>query len=334
MIGFQLSRASYENLKAHAVAQGPELCCGFVVSDRGTERVVRISNAATALHTRDPKNFPHDGKQGWVMDERELLEVHRAVDSGQFEMRAIYYSHIGAPAVMSQFTRARAVMWNEPIYPEVTYIILSVYGKAVPEVAGFLWDESAQDFLPTPILTPQGIHRIEVVPASSAILEMLRADLGALSRLSKNDFETFVCDRLEAMKFTVQRVGSVNEPDGGVDIVAAPKDVPFPYLLAVQAKHPDRATTKIGPGPVKDLQSVVSHGPFQAGLLVASTTYSLDARWFAEHQAHMVRLRGLSDLKRWVWDDFVSEHEWRELPSELTLRPGKVIRVPGHPRWR
>lgn len=38
----------------------------------------------------------------------------------------------------------------------------------------------------------------------------------------------------------------------------------------------------------------------QIGMVVTNTSFTADARWFADHQPAIIRLRDMSDLKRWI----------------------------------
>lgn len=181
--------------------------------------------------------------------------------------------------------------------------------------------------------TEEGVEssgsRIYLVDVFPHILDMLRKDYSYIHQLNPDQFELLICDRLSNMGFEVERVGSIYSPDGGVDIVAWPsKPTPFPYLLATQVKHHKRPTKKTGPSAVKDLQAVVANQPFQAGLLVTNTGFTPNARWFATNRSHIIRLRDMHDLKRWVSDNFTDEAEWREIPSEIELSPGITLKLP------
>jgi hypothetical protein len=171
---------------------------------------------------------------------------------------------------------------------------------------------------------------VQIVSATAQILELLRRNYASVHQLSPENFELLICDRLSAMGFNVQRVGSANTPDGGVDIVAWPhKPSPFPFLLAAQVKHHMRPTKKTGPDAVKDLQAVLSaQRHFQAGLLVTSTTFTPNARWFAANHPHIIRLRDMEDLQRWICNNFTDNAEWREMPSTIQLAPGVTIKIP------
>ena len=83
----------------------------------------RIRNVATERHRRIPQNFPRDGRDGYIMDEKELLQFHRDMDEQSFELRCIYHSHPNGKAYFSKEDEARAKMWDEPIYPEALYIV-------------------------------------------------------------------------------------------------------------------------------------------------------------------------------------------------------------------
>jgi len=172
--------------------------------------------------------------------------------------------------------------------------------------------------------------QVEVVRAITPMVSLLREDLDHIYQLSPEEFEVLICDRLDRMDFAVTRIGSVYVPDGGVDIIACPKrPAPFPYLLAVQAKHRQEKRRRVGPGAVRDLKAVVAAHSFNAGVLVTNTTFTPDAVWVAQQLPTLVRLRDIEDLRRWIYDNFVSEHEWREIPESIVLRPNLVVKIRG-----
>lgn len=162
-------------------------------------------------------------------------------------------------------------------------------------------------------------------------LQWLLDDPERLKALSPDKFQRLIADRLEGMGFGVQLVGNVYAKDGGVDIIAspAPRVMPFPFLLAVQAKH-HHTDNKTPVGDVRDLHGVVtaSNSFFRVGMAVTNTSFTADAKWFAENNKAFLRLRSLEDLLRWLKNDFVNEHEWREMPDEIELAPGIKIAIP------
>ncbi len=139
--------------------------------------------------------------------------------------------------------------------------------------------------------------------------------------------ESRLCSILDAMGYGSHRVGEINRKDGGVDIIAWPKDSAIPHLVAVQVKHHRSPSTKTGPGPVRELLGVVQSRQFNVGLLVTNTTFTPDAIWLAEQHKVLIRLKDINDLKRWIAGNFLDEERFREFPTEITLCPGVTIPI-------
>jgi hypothetical protein len=171
--------------------------------------------------------------------------------------------------------------------------------------------------------------QVEVVDFSPQLLATLQSDPTKLYRLSPDQLEMFVCDRLTAMGLRVRRIGAVNSPDGGLDLIAVPKeDVPVPYLIGVQVKHHENSSTKVGPAEVRELHGVLLGRHVQIGMLVTNTSFTPTALWEATHGNQIIRLRDFSDLQRWLLDNFVDGTEWREIPQYIEFAPGKRILIP------
>lgn len=171
--------------------------------------------------------------------------------------------------------------------------------------------------------------QVQIVDSSYEILELVREDFSNIYKLSPESFELFICDRLAHMKLVVKQVKSTYAPDGGIDIVAWPtEEISFPFLLAVQVKHHKYPSRKTGSEAVRDFKGALASHPFQAGLLVTNTAFTPDARWFASNMPNIIRLRDFKDLKRWIWDNFTDWEEWREIPTEIELAPGIIVKIP------
>lgn len=169
---------------------------------------------------------------------------------------------------------------------------------------------------------------VTLSPFSEGVLAWLLEDLERLKALPPDKFQFFIADRFERFGLQAQMVGDVYRKDGGVDIIAYPKVPTIPFLLAVQAKH-HRTSRKTAVGDVRDFHGVLSSAasPFHLGMIVTNTTFTPDAEWFANNNKTLLRLRDLKDLQRWLREDFVNEHEWRELPKQIELAPGIIIPV-------
>jgi Restriction endonuclease len=170
--------------------------------------------------------------------------------------------------------------------------------------------------------------RIELLGIGDCLSLHLASNPSLVHRLSPEQFEEFICERLDAMGLEPQRAGTTFRPDGGIDVVFWPrKPSPFPFLGAAQIKHHRNPATVEGPASVRELVGSISGQPFTAGIVVTNTTFSPSAEWFARQHRGFVRLRGFQDIQRWLANNFGADEEWRELPSTIELAPGVTVKV-------
>lgn len=177
--------------------------------------------------------------------------------------------------------------------------------------------------------TVEGLLRVVTIPASVEVLGVLRGNPQLLYDLRPEDLEVLVCDRFQKMGFLCSRLGRTLKADGGVDIIACPREsTPFPFLLAVQVKSHRDARHKTTVAAVRDFYGAIKSQPFRGGVLVTNTTFTMDAHWFAKRQDYFVQLRDFHHLVRWIRDEFAAQEFWHEIPAVLELRPGLSISIP------
>lgn len=169
--------------------------------------------------------------------------------------------------------------------------------------------------------------RVELIDVTQLLLERLRLDPHEIYRITDEQLEEVVCQRLSAMKLEARRTGRSNRKDGGIDIVFW-SEGPFPILGAAQVKHHRDPRTRNGPDVIRDFRGVLATHPFQFGVVVTNTTFTPDARWFAYQQQGLIRLRDVEDLRRWINDEFATSELWRTVPSRIELCPGVEIEIP------
>lgn len=157
----------------------------------------------------------------------------------------------------------------------------------------------------------------------------LSKDLNRLKIITPADFQYLIAERLEGFDLEVKLVGDLNSKDGGIDIVAYPKQGTMPFLMAVQVKH-HRLDRRSPVSEVRDFHGAISSGnsPFQLGMFVTNTGFTPDAIWFGKQNSNLLKLRGNEDLRRWLQDDFDNKAEWREIPEKIILAPGVEIEIP------
>ena len=151
--------------------------------------------------------------------------------------------------------------------------------------------------------------------------------------MSAEQFQHLIANRLNDFGLEVTFVGNINRKDGGIDLVAIPRQG-VPFLLAVQVKH-HRTARHTSVSDVRDFNGVISakNSTFNVGMIVTNTAFTPDARWFAERNKQLLRLRDGRDLCRWLRSDFTNEAEYREIPEEITVAPGVTIAVPKQELW-
>jgi [CysO sulfur-carrier protein]-S-L-cysteine hydrolase len=110
----RMTRAQWDEIVAHAAAEAPKECCGYLRASEGTvDRVTRAENVR-----RSPYGYEFDGPS--------LLKVNELDDEG-WEV-GIYHSHPRSPAEPSQTDI------NLAHYPHWTYLIVSLQDPDGPAV--------------------------------------------------------------------------------------------------------------------------------------------------------------------------------------------------------
>jgi len=126
-------------LYEHARESAPEECCGLVVSERGHRygRAVRCRNLMTQRHDEDPVTYPRDATAAYYMSESDVLAVSREVERSGGAVTAVYHSHVGAGAYLSELDLAYARHALFP-FPHADQIVLSVLEHRVREMKIYL----------------------------------------------------------------------------------------------------------------------------------------------------------------------------------------------------
>lgn len=142
-----ITKASLDAIKAHALETYPNECCGIIVDRNGRQEVVRVTNLQDELHAKDPAQFPRTAKTAYTMG-AEAAPVLLAAERGELRLHAFYHSHPEHDAYFSEEDRKQAFGgWDEPNYPDAGQIVISVYGREVKDLAAFVWDAPARDFV-------------------------------------------------------------------------------------------------------------------------------------------------------------------------------------------
>ena len=114
--------------------------CGFVVRRGSALEVVPVPNVADRYHAADPERFPRTSRDGYLMDPKAQLRLHRELEGGGGEIVAVWHSHVETGAYFSEKDRADAVVDGVQAVPGAEYLVLGLRGGRVTEARRFRWD--------------------------------------------------------------------------------------------------------------------------------------------------------------------------------------------------
>jgi proteasome lid subunit RPN8/RPN11 len=122
----------------HALETLPEECCGLLVGNslERYRRIVRCRNDMTALHHLDPTVYPRDGRAAFYMNEHDYMKAWSAAQEAGESVTAVYHSHVGAGAYLSEMDLAYAENPFFP-FPHADQIVLPVFDRTVHDIGVF-----------------------------------------------------------------------------------------------------------------------------------------------------------------------------------------------------
>jgi proteasome lid subunit RPN8/RPN11 len=120
-------------IRAHAAADYPNECCGFLVG-RADGETVKVVSTVPAANTRDdsPRNR-------FEIDPGDLVKTDRAARADGLGVIGFYHSHPDAPARPSEFDREHA-------WAGYCYIIVSVQAGQTKEMRNWRLTEDHTHF--------------------------------------------------------------------------------------------------------------------------------------------------------------------------------------------
>ena len=151
MITFQPETLS--EIYAHAKSEFPDECCGVILGAETQEFVRKCRNIQNELHQEDPDTYPRDARTAYVMHPDDLIAIHKETETQHRQIKVFYHSHPNHEAYFSEKDKSDAMAWDEPLYPDATYLVISVYDAEIRAVKAFAWDETARDFIDVPLAT-------------------------------------------------------------------------------------------------------------------------------------------------------------------------------------
>lgn len=147
----QIDQKLLDEIFKECVARHPEEACGLVLgvveADRKAKKIVSCKNQQNELHAKDPKRYPRDAKTAYVIDPKELQSIEDQAKTEGLDIIAMFHSHPEHDVYFSEEDKGMAAPWGEPLFPNRSYVVVSIYDKKIKGASDFDWDEEKKDFV-------------------------------------------------------------------------------------------------------------------------------------------------------------------------------------------
>lgn len=138
-----LSPTAKAVLEAHARREYPNECCGLILRSKtdpaAPVRVRECVNAQNIHHRLDPRRFPRTARNAYFIDPADLLAIEQERRANGEVVAAIYHSHCDADAYFSEEDVHRALVGDDPLFPGVAYLVMSVWKDRPIGIKTFRW---------------------------------------------------------------------------------------------------------------------------------------------------------------------------------------------------
>jgi proteasome lid subunit RPN8/RPN11 len=125
----------------HAESDPRREVCGVVFREvDGSLTTQRVANDADRWAAADPASFPGGARDGFVLAPRELRRALDAARARGATLRAVYHSHVDAPAALSTRDLALALDGGAPALPGVDLVVVAVRAGRAGVPARFAWN--------------------------------------------------------------------------------------------------------------------------------------------------------------------------------------------------
>lgn len=130
----------------------PEEACGFllgVMQDdyRIAAEFVACENIQNQWHEKHPERYPRDAKTAYLIDPQQQKKVQALAEQKSMKIIAIVHSHPEHDAYFSKEDKENAAPWGEPLFPDLSYVVVSLFERQIKSLNDFYWDSESQDFL-------------------------------------------------------------------------------------------------------------------------------------------------------------------------------------------
>jgi proteasome lid subunit RPN8/RPN11 len=141
-------------LLKHARESLPEECCGLVFGARARDYARRVGclNAMNLRHDEDPQAFPRDARTAFWISPEDYLEACTEAGRRGERLTAVYHSHVGSDAYLSELDLDYADPGADQIViavpaPDAEHLSLRIGEDGCAAGIGiFVWDAEQRGF--------------------------------------------------------------------------------------------------------------------------------------------------------------------------------------------
>ncbi len=130
-----IAASAIEEIYAHARAEYPSECCGFVAgpasAPRRIETVLREKNEADRYHALDPVTFPRTSRMYFKMNEMRAEKTIARQDAAGQPVKVVYHSHCDAGDYWSAEDAATFASGGALTWPCAFLVVSVVEGEPV-----------------------------------------------------------------------------------------------------------------------------------------------------------------------------------------------------------
>ena len=139
-----------DEIVQYAIKHYPDESCGLLIGEKENSSVtefVPCRNIYNEMHAKYPETYPREAKTAYLIDPKEQQKYFDETEKNGMAVKAIYHSHTDHDAYFSAEDKLVAAPWGEPMYPGISYLVVSIWNRKLKEINEFYWDEKSKDFI-------------------------------------------------------------------------------------------------------------------------------------------------------------------------------------------
>lgn len=148
-MSIKIDEKIWHQMTEQAIESYPNEACGILAGPKGEalgSAFHPCRNIYDDMNAKDAETYPRTAKTAYLIDGIEQQEIFDRVSSDGLEVKAIVHSHTDHDAYFSDEDKYVAAPWGEPFFPEISYIVISIYEGKFKQANEFRWSKETSQF--------------------------------------------------------------------------------------------------------------------------------------------------------------------------------------------